>query len=101
MVINDNKKLPISNMIKMYKCLMMASIGDFSRSLINVSSTTTTSRDGDRILVVNCESLIPFKVYTTSYNLNTFNPVYCSSQIFFALLFLQTLCSRKNNNSSE
>ena len=73
--------------------LMTASTFYFSRLLINVSSTIAT--DGDRILVVNCESLIPFKVYTTSYNLNTFNPVYCSSQIFFALFFLQVLILEK------
>ena len=77
--------------------LMTASTFYFSRLLINVSSTIAT--DGDRILVVNCESLIPFKVYTTSYNLNAFNPVYCSSQIFFALFFLQVMFS-KNINST-
>ena len=76
--------------------LMTASTFYFSRLLINVSSTSCI--DVDRILVVNCESLIPFKVYTTSYNLNAFNPVYCSSQIFFALFFLQVMFS-KNINS--
>ena len=78
---NDSKRLPISKLMQIR--LIMASICYFSRSLINVSSMATRSRERDPILVVNCESLIPFKVYTTSYNLNTFNPVYCSSQIFF------------------